>query len=153
MSQVVDGALERMRVFVEIWASVNKNGCLCILIVIYVFLDVATMNEGFPCFFLSCKANARVQLAKTGHGPQSSKIVVLFYVLFLCKCVLYYCHRATTQLQLKNIFKKMTDLKVRTRFSCFTNGSIILSTEQEVKLWVSRRMIFKISKNHAVIFK
>jgi len=48
-------------------------------------------------FSLSCKANARVKLTKTGHGPHSSKLVVicvvcllfmLFYVLFLCKCVL-----------------------------------------------------------------
>ena len=28
---------------------------------------------------------------------------VLFYVLFLCKCALYYRHRVSTQLQLKNI--------------------------------------------------
>ena len=45
--------------------------CLCILIVMYaVFcifcfhrvncLTSTTLNEGFPCFFLSCKANARV---------------------------------------------------------------------------------------------
>ena len=54
----------------------------------YVFLDAATLTEVFPCFFLSCKANARVILAKTGHGPHSSKIVVLFYVLFVGKCVL-----------------------------------------------------------------
>jgi hypothetical protein len=27
-------------------------------------------------------------------------LIVLFCVLFLCKCVLYYCHRVTTQLQL-----------------------------------------------------
>jgi len=56
-----------------------------------------TLTEGFPCFFLSCKANARVKLAKTGHGPHSSTLVVicvvrllfvLFYVLFVCKCVL-----------------------------------------------------------------
>jgi hypothetical protein len=32
----------------------------------------ANLTEGFPCFFLSCKANARVYLAKTGHGPHSS---------------------------------------------------------------------------------
>jgi hypothetical protein len=48
-------------------------------------------------FFLSCKANAKVKLAKTGHDPHSSTLVcicvarllfVLFYVLFVCKCVL-----------------------------------------------------------------
>jgi len=56
-----------------------------------------TLTEVFPCFFLSCKANARVKLAKTGHGPHYSTSVVicvvhllfvLFYVLFVCKCVL-----------------------------------------------------------------
>jgi hypothetical protein len=56
-----------------------------------------TLTEVFPCFFLSCKANSRVNLAKTGHGPQSSTLVVicvvrllfvLFYILFVCKCVL-----------------------------------------------------------------
>ena len=55
------------------------------------------LTEVFPCFFLSCDANVRVKLAKTGHGPHSSTLVVicvvrllfvLFYVLFLCKCVL-----------------------------------------------------------------
>ena len=34
----------------------------------------ATLTEVFPCFFLSCKANARVQLPKTGHSPPSSQI-------------------------------------------------------------------------------
>jgi hypothetical protein len=49
-----------------------------------------TLTEVFPCFFLSCKANARVKLAKTGHGPHSMFLVgiVLFYVVFVCKCVL-----------------------------------------------------------------
>jgi len=66
-----------------------------------VFLNLTevflTLTEVFPCFFLSCKANARVKLAKTGNGPHSSALVcicvarllfVLFYVLFVCKCVL-----------------------------------------------------------------
>ena len=82
---------------------------LCIIIVVYVFLDAATLTEVFPCFFLGCRANARVIPAKTGHGPHSSKIVVLFYVLFIlycsvyCLCVNVYCHRVTTHLQLTNI--------------------------------------------------
>jgi hypothetical protein len=47
--------------------------------------------------FTQCKENARVKLAKTGHGPNSTTLVVicvfhllfvLFYVLFVCKCVL-----------------------------------------------------------------
>jgi len=62
---------------------------LCILI---VCLCLTTLTEVFPCFFLSCKANARVKPAKTGHGPHSSKIFVLFYVLFvLCRFVYCLC--------------------------------------------------------------
>ena len=62
--------------------------------------------------FLSSKANTRVKLAKTGHGMHSSKLVVicvvlllfvLLYVLFVLKCMLYYCHGVSTQLQLINI--------------------------------------------------
>jgi len=56
-----------------------------------------TLTEVFPRFFLSFKANARVKLAKTGHDPHSSTLVVIcvvrllfvfFCVLFVCKCVL-----------------------------------------------------------------
>ena len=42
---------------------------LCILI---VCLCMATLTEVFLWIFLSCKANARVYLAKMGHGPHSS---------------------------------------------------------------------------------
>jgi len=33
------------------------------------------------------------------------KLILLFCVLFVCKCVLYYCHQMSTQLQLTNISK------------------------------------------------
>ena len=71
-----------------------------------------TLTEVSPCFLLSCKANARVKLVKTWHGPHSSNLVVIcvvrllfvsLCVMFLCKCVLYYCHRVSTRLHLTNI--------------------------------------------------
>jgi hypothetical protein len=92
--------------------------CLCILICLFVYLhragwhSSATLTEVFPCFFLSCNANARIKHAKMGHGPYSSILIqnfcvvlcivsfMSFCVLFVCKCVLYYCHRVATQLQL-----------------------------------------------------
>jgi hypothetical protein len=51
-----------------------------------------TLTEVFPCFFLSCKSNARLKPAKMGHGPPSSKLLVLLYVLFvLCRSVYCLC--------------------------------------------------------------
>ena len=38
-------------------------------------------------------------LQKMGHSPHSSQIV-LFYALLVSKCVLYYCHWLSNQLQL-----------------------------------------------------
>jgi hypothetical protein len=77
-------------------------GVLVICVLYFeVFLNLAegflTLTEVYPCFFLSCKANARVKHAKTGHGPHSFTLVVicvvrllfvLFYILFVCKYVL-----------------------------------------------------------------
>jgi hypothetical protein len=108
---------------------------LCILI---LRLCMTNLTEVLPCLFLSCKANARVNPAKTGHGLHSSKIFVCsmyfcvvlrifcvvlcivcfesFSLLFVCICVLNYCHRVTTQLQL-NISYHMCYI-VRTDLKC-----------------------------------
>jgi hypothetical protein len=64
-------------------SSMYSYCCLSILNIVYVFLDAATLTEYFPCFFLGCKANARVKLAKTGHGSHSSKFVLLFCEYYL----------------------------------------------------------------------
>ena len=94
---------------------------------------------GSSVLFLSCKANARAQLTKRGHGrhssqsgdnfymvssllilvwpflvriPESLPIIVFFYVLLVCKCVLYYYHPVSTQLQLTNISISNTNVYI-----------------------------------------
>jgi hypothetical protein len=53
--------------------------------------SLTILTEGFPCFFLSCKENGRVYLAKTGHGPHSSKSVNCVVVCIACvDCVILY---------------------------------------------------------------
>ena len=77
-----------------------------------VCLCMATLTEVFPCFFFSCRANARIKPAKTGTARTLPNFCVFmcivcfvsFCVFFVCICVLYYCHRMATQLQLTNIY-------------------------------------------------
>ena len=92
----------------------DKENLLSVLYILFSSCQLAFSDypdlRFFPCFFPSFKVNARVSLAKTWRGPHSSILVncvvlfivsiVLFYVLFVCKCVLYYLHRVATQLQL-----------------------------------------------------
>jgi len=40
-------------------------------------------DRGFYVLFLSCKANAKVKLVKTGHGPHSYTLVVICVVQLL----------------------------------------------------------------------
>jgi hypothetical protein len=69
--------------------------CLCIPIVMYALFCIfcfhranwhssATLTEVFPCLFLSCKANASVYLAKTGHVPHSSQLVICVVLCIVC---------------------------------------------------------------------
>jgi hypothetical protein len=57
--------------------------------------NIRTSLLHIPRFFLSCKANARVTPAKTGHGPHSSKFLCCsMYFLFcvvLCIVFVYMC--------------------------------------------------------------
>jgi hypothetical protein len=85
---------------------------LCILIVMYILFCIfcfhranwhspATLTEVFPCFFLSCKANARVYIPRK-DGTRSALFLIseLNYSMY-CLCVnVYYCYRVSNQLQL-----------------------------------------------------
>ena len=75
----------------------NVNSKLPLVICNFASVGEKTLTEVFLCFFLSCNANARVKLTQTGHGPHCSTLVVicvvlllfvLFYISFVCKCVL-----------------------------------------------------------------
>ena len=66
--------------------------------------------QTLPCFFLF-RAFSSVVRQMPGYSSQIRgtagtlpKLIVLFCVLFVCKCVLYYWHRVSTQLQLTNIY-------------------------------------------------
>ena len=121
----------------------------------------ATLTEGFPCFFLSCKANAEVKSAKMGHGPHSS-IFVLFNVLFVCKYALYYSHRVATQLQLTNIWYHINWPQIGLEFQtcceqrCFpyhVAEKVIWNTPQTLNVNESLLRLKAISRSYEVWWK
>jgi hypothetical protein len=52
---------------------------------------MTTLTEVFPCFFLSCKANARVMPAKRGGARPALFIVVVLLYVFLCSLYCLFC--------------------------------------------------------------
>jgi hypothetical protein len=80
---------------------IDMNALFCIFFANWH--SSTTLTEVFSCSFLICNANARVYLAKTGHGPHSFQLVNLFSISFLCRlccsvyclCVNVYCTTAT----------------------------------------------------------
>ena len=76
--------LRRVRVTIFPWKGSNNAYCYCILhIVMYSFVSLRVIIDVYIPFWLFC-------------------FVVLFCVLFMCKCLLYCCHWESAQLQLTN---------------------------------------------------
>jgi hypothetical protein len=54
-----------------------------VLVIRILYSEVfLTLTEDFPCFFLICKANARVKLAKTGPGPARTLPLISSYLCY-----------------------------------------------------------------------
>ena len=87
---------------------------------------------------------------RRGSSRTLSKLIVLFYVLFVCKCVLYYCHQVSTQLQLTNVSMFNTINKIHKPMIYKNNlpRSTGLSTSYSIKYKITQNTSFrKATKN------
>ena len=67
--------------------------------------------------------------------------IVLFYVLFVCKCVMYYCYWVATQLQLKNIsYRVIFDVQVAV--SWFTRKDLPLVFKNKLRFLITKTRTF-----------
>ena len=79
---------------------------LCIFCSVYCVFIMPTGTLRLPwlrffhAFSSVVRQMPRYNSQRQGTARTVPKLILLFYVLFVCKCVLYYCHWVSTQLQL-----------------------------------------------------
>jgi hypothetical protein len=72
------------------YVSLCDFSCLTLLLCIIIGITT-TLTEVFPCFFFSCKDNARVKTHKDGARPALFLVVGLFYVFLCCSMYCLFC--------------------------------------------------------------
>jgi hypothetical protein len=108
--------------------------CLCILIVMFfsvysVFIvPTGTLRLPWLRFFRAFPSVVRqmpgYNSQRLGTASTLPKLIVSFCVLFVCKCVLYYCHRLATQLQLNISYQMKLMINLHLARWVRTSGSI-----------------------------
>jgi len=82
-------------------------------------------------------------LLPPGVNPIAVNKYISYHILFVCKCVMYYCHRVATQLQLTNIYHIITGELTKTGVSCFIVRSTKCSCVCKMYLYIFDDMLLR----------
>jgi hypothetical protein len=96
VSNIISSLMDNMKLLLVcilrvLFDNVIYAFLLLLLYIVLVFLYMTILTEVLPCFFLSCKVNAKDKTSKDVARPALFLIFVFFYVFFVLFYVLFVC--------------------------------------------------------------